>query len=224
MSVDEPSPRRKPRRFLWVLVGAAAFGVLATASGFIFAASQETHDSFCSSCHTQPESTFYRRSIASQAVDLASFHTEQKVRCIDCHSGPGVLGRMEAELLGARNAAAWYTHTAVQPAPLTFPIGDANCLKCHQDVTQRGYVPKQSVTIGGFGGRGREEQGRSNHWHEFLARWQAASPTAATCTSCHPGHSTEGTAQTGFEITQATRNQCDACHQVLREGGEGRGR
>ena len=54
------------------------------------------------------------------------------------------------------------------PRP-TFPIQDANCLKCHQDVTQRGYVPKQTVTIPG-GEREREggEEGGNNHWHVFL--------------------------------------------------------
>ena len=125
---------------------------------------------------------------------------------------------MQAELLGARNAAAWYTGAAVQPAPLTFPIQDANCLKCHQAVTQRGYVPKHPVTIVGGEGRGGEEEGGSNHWHVLLARWQATAANAGTCTSCHPGHSTAGAAQTGFENVLTTRTVCEGCHRVLREG------
>jgi nitrate/TMAO reductase-like tetraheme cytochrome c subunit len=218
MTINQPSPREKKFRFTWVLVGIVALGIILAASGFTFAASQETHDPFCASCHTQPETTFFQRSTAAQAVDLASFHTAQQTRCIDCHSGAGVLGRMRAELLGARNAAAWYTHTDVQPAKLTVPIRDANCLKCHQEVTQRGYTPKQTVTIIG-GRRGGEEAG-SNHWHEFLARWQAVTANAGTCTSCHPGHTTDGTAQTGFENAQTTRNVCNACHQMIGEEGE----
>jgi hypothetical protein len=126
MTINQPSPREKKFRFTWVLVGIVALGIILAASGFTFAASQETHDPFCASCHTQPETTFFQRSTAAQAVDLASFHTAQQTRCIDCHSGAGVLGRMRAELLGARNAAAWYTHTDVQPAKLTVPIRDAN--------------------------------------------------------------------------------------------------
>ena len=59
---------------------------------------------------------------------------------------------MQAELLGARNGVKWYTHTAVQPALLALPIRDANCLKCHQEVTQEGYMPEQAVTITGEGG------------------------------------------------------------------------
>jgi predicted CXXCH cytochrome family protein len=222
MTVKQPSPREKISRFTSVLAGIVALGILLAAGGFTFAATQETHDPFCASCHTQPESTFFQRSTDAQAVDLASYHTLQKTRCIDCHSGQGILGRMQAELLGARNAAAWYTHTAVQPAKLTIPIQDANCLKCHQDVTQEGYTPKLSVTIAGEGRRGEGEAG-PNHWHQILARWQSAAPNAGTCTSCHPGHSTDGTAQTGFQNIQTTRTVCEACHQTLREGGGERG-
>jgi nitrate/TMAO reductase-like tetraheme cytochrome c subunit len=220
VTIKQPSPGKRISRFTAVLVGIVALGIFLTAGGFTFAATQETHDPFCASCHTQPESTFFQRSTDAQAVDLAAYHTAQKTRCIDCHSGPGVLGRMQAEWLGAHNALAWYTHTAVQPAKLTVPIRDANCLKCHQDVTQRGYTPKQSVTIIGEGRRGEGEEAGPNHWHEVLARWQAVAANAGTCTSCHPGHSTDGTAQTGFENVQTTRAVCEACHRTL---GEGRG-
>ncbi len=189
-------------------------------AGFGFAASQESHDSFCASCHTQPESTFFQRSTGTQAVDLASFHTTQNTRCIDCHSGQGVLGRVQAELLGARNAFKWYTGTAVQPAVMTYAIGDQNCLKCHQPVTQQGYTPQAQLPVpGGFRGGG-EGEGRANHWHVFLARWQAASPSAGTCVSCHSGHATDSTAQNGFMNSQNVQATCEACHQVLRrEGG-----
>lgn len=222
MSIKPTSPNKTPLHFLLVLGGVVAIGIILAVSGFRFAAAQETHDSFCTSCHTQPESTFFQRSTGAQPVDLASYHAAQQTRCIDCHSGMGVLGRMQAEMLGARNALAWYTHTAVQPARLTFPISDADCLKCHQDISQRGYIPKLQITIP-EGSGGREREGRNNHWHELLARWQAASPTAGTCTSCHSGHSTDGNPQNGYMIDQVTRAQCDACHQVLRRGGE-RGR
>jgi len=218
MAVKQSSSRKTILRFSWILGGLLVLGIFLAAGGFTFAASQETHDPFCASCHTQPETTFFQRSIGAQAVDLASYHTTQETRCIDCHSGSGIWGRIQAELLGARNAAAWYTHTAVQPAPLTFPIPDANCLKCHQDVTQRDYTPKQTVTVVGGDRRGEGEEAGPNHWHEWMARWQAAAPNAGTCTSCHPGHLTDGTAQTGFENVQTTRAVCEACHRVLGEG------
>ncbi len=219
---------------LIILLVVLALAAIFTAAGFTFAASQEQHDSFCASCHTQPETTFYGRSTAGTPVDLASFHTAHQTNCINCHSGQGITGRMLAELIGARNALKWYTGTAIQPAVMTYAIGDQNCLKCHQAVTQRGFTPQEQITVpGGSSGEGEGEgegEGRNNHWHQFMARWQAASPTAGTCVSCHSGHAPTGqaaagqppvgTAQEGFMNAQIVQNTCNACHQVLRRGRE----
>jgi predicted secreted protein len=65
-------PRRK--RLLTVLAVCGALlvlGMVLTAGGFAFAATQESHDTFCASCHTQPESTFFQRATAAQPSDLA---------------------------------------------------------------------------------------------------------------------------------------------------------
>ena len=216
MSRASNSPNKKRIAAIPVIIGAGILLVLVAAGGFTFAATQETHDAFCASCHTQPESTFYQNSTA-QPVDLASFHTTQNTLCINCHSGQGVFGRMRAELSGARNAFKWYSGTAVQPAVLTFPIADHNCLKCHQNVTANGFSPKEQIAVPGSASGGREREGRQNHWHAFLTRWQAASPTAGTCVSCHGGHATGMTAQTGYMDAQKVQATCSACHQVLRQ-------
>lgn len=186
--------------------------LLISAGGFTFAATQESHDSFCGSCHTQPESTYLQRSTAAQPVDLASYHTPQSTRCIDCHSGQGLFGRVQAELLGAKNAFKWYTGTAIQPAPLTQAIGDSHCLKCHQQVTQNGYVPKNQNFSAG-------EEAQNGHWHLFLSRWQAVgTSTAGHCVTCHGGHTTDGDKSIFYLNQQHTLSVCDSCHQVLREG------
>jgi len=217
MTRTKKPPSKKALPILPALLIALAVVVLLTASGFGFAANQETHDSFCASCHSQPESTYYQRSTAAQPVDLASYHTTQNVQCINCHSGLGVTGRLAAELLGARNAMKWYTGTAVQPAPLTVAINDENCLKCHQDVTQKNFSPKENLPGAGRG----DEGGLNNHWHVFLARWQASDPNAATCVSCHPAHSTDGSSQTGYMNLQTVQDVCQACHQNLNTEGGG---
>ncbi len=174
--------------------------ILLAGSGFAFAATQEGRDSFCASCHTQPESTYFQRAIDANPVDLASAHKTEGTRCIDCHSGAGLGGRARSELMGARNAVAWLTHTAKQPAPLTIPIRDDSCVKCHAQVTSRGDF--------------------ENHFHVFLARWQNQDLKAGTCVSCHGGHSTDGSAREAFLNEPRTRAVCEACHNALGEGGE----
>lgn len=197
------------KKFPWVLVLiAAAAAVIFPAAGFGFAASQEAHDSFCGSCHTQPESTYLSRSIALQPSDLASFHTTVSTRCIDCHSGKGVTGRIQAELLGASNAFKWYTGTAIQPASLTRPITDIHCLKCHDQVSNEGYVPKNK-TLQDLG------EAQNGHWHLFLPRWQAQDPKAATCVSCHTGHSTDGDVKILYLNNDHTVAICESCHNAL---------
>jgi predicted CXXCH cytochrome family protein len=176
--------------------------------GFAFAASQESHDAFCGSCHTQPESTYVQRSTAAQAVDLASYHTTQETRCIDCHSGAGLVGRLGAEMMGAGNAFRWFTKTAIQPAPLTRAISDSNCKKCHAQVTQQGYVPKNQ-TLTDLG------EAQNGHWHLFLSRWQSQAANVGDCVSCHNGHQTDGNAQILFLNDQQTSAVCDSCHRVL---------
>ncbi len=185
-------------RLEMVAIGVA---ILLTVGGFSFAATQEQNDSFCASCHTQPESTFYQRSLTATPVDLASAHKPDNTRCIDCHSGPGVFGRINAELLGAHNALAYFTHTDVQPARLTVPIGDGNCLKCHQAT-----LTPATINV-------------NNHFHAFLPRWQAADSNAARCVSCHNGHLTGGDVQLAYINDSTTQSVCAACHQVLGGGG-----
>jgi len=214
MPDENTQPKKRRFRIVYAIIALATFGVMFTVAGFTFAATQEQHDSFCASCHTQPESTFVERSIATNPTDLASFHTTQQTRCIDCHSGIGVTGRLSAELMGARNALLWYSGTAQQPAVVNFPLSDDSCLKCHSDVVQNGFTAKEQITVPGARS-GREGSGRRNHWHTFLSRWQSVSPTSGTCISCHSGHATDGNAQSGFMVSQTVVQQCDDCHRVL---------
>ncbi len=190
-------PRRRPFPWLAVAVPAGVLLVLVIGS-FGFAASMEENDSFCASCHTQPESTFYQRSLAGKSVDLATFHHTKSTKCIDCHSAGGVTGRAGAILLGSRNAAAYFTHTAQQPAPLTVAIGDSNCVKCHPEVTTG-------------------QPDINNHFHLFLSRWQAADPNAAGCVACHSAHTTDGDPQIGYLNAQKTETICQQCHDVMRQ-------
>ncbi len=190
-------PLKQRRRWPWLVALAIPFAIviLGAASGVV-AMQFENHDDFCASCHSEPESTYVQRAAATP-TDLASFHGSKDVRCIDCHSGPGFIpGRVNALFLGARDLAAWTMGRAAQPAVSTRPIEDANCLKCHADVIAR--------------------RDFNNHFHVFLAQWQARDPNAASCVSCHQAHHTDGEAQLQFLNRTTATNVCQACHAVLR--------
>lgn len=195
--IPEKKPGRTPIPWLALVVPLGVLLLLVIGS-LGFAATMEEQDAFCASCHTQPELTFTQRSQAEKSVDLASFHHTKNVRCIDCHSASGVSGRLSAMLLGSRNAAAFLLHTARQPASLTVPISDTNCVKCHAEVT----TGQPDIL---------------NHFHLFLPRWQADDPKAPGCVGCHASHTTGGNAQVGYLNQQKTEAICQQCHEVLKQ-------
>ncbi|MGA9533631.1 MAG: cytochrome c3 family protein [Anaerolineales bacterium] len=178
-----------------VVILAVLLGVGAVA-GLGYAANLENHDSFCASCHTQPETKYFQRS-QSAPVDLASVHAAKQVSCIQCHSGSGVSGRLMAMATVAMpDLLAYKGGQYHDPAIVTVPISDQNCLKCHAEVTQ--------------------ERTFNNHFHFFLPTWQAQQPdAAATCVDCHQSHNQSGDPNTAYLIESDTVPICQDCHRSI---------
>jgi len=179
-----------------ILVGAAVavvfvFGLIVPITAMQF----ENHNSFCASCHTEGEQTFFDRSIASDPVDLASIHDiNEQARCIDCHTGPGITGRYMGLMAGATDLINFFSGHYPQPAALEEPYPDANCLKCHADISQK--------------------QDFNNHFHVFLPEWQKIDKNAATCVSCHLSHDITGNAKISFLNEETTTAVCQKCHSI----------
>ena len=182
-----------------VIVAFIVFGLVIPLSAMQF----ENHDSFCASCHTEGEFTFFNRSLvqASVATDLASFHAAKKAaRCIDCHTGPGIIGRYGGLMAGASDLVSYFGGHYPQPAVQDTPLGDGNCTKCHADV----------LTKTDF----------NNHFHAFLSKWQALDPqNAAHCADCHLSHDTTNDAGAVFLNQNAATAICQKCHQFAGAGG-----
>lgn len=159
----------------------------------------EDHDNFCASCHTNPESEYVDRAHAGTAVDLASFHTSEGVRCIDCHSGKGVNGRIQAMTLGGHDLLKFVSGQFPQPAPLTRSIDDISCTKCHSNISQK--------------------RDFNNHFHFFLPQWQQLKDDAATCVDCHSSHAIDGMVQNAFLNEQHTVSICQECHSFASRRG-----
>lgn len=169
----------------------------------------ESQDAFCASCHTEPESTYYQQTLAAEKTTLAAFHSEKDTRCIDCHSGKGVPGRLKAMMTGALDMLAYRTGNYQQPAQTTRPVGNEGCTKCHN----MSLFPA---------GEGAVDRGPYSHYHadSLNLAWRVRGGPKNTCTVCHPAH-VQGDLGEGFTTALRIETGCRMCHSALGEGGEG---
>lgn len=165
-------------------------------------AAVERHDPACASCHLPPEATFVARS-GRPPSDLASAHAQAQasaaVRCVDCHGGPGLGGRVASLQMGARDL--WHYvrgdftvlgSTYLPADTLRHPVPDATCLSCHLPV----------MTDSGF----------ENHFHSRLS--DPERPAELSCTDCHAAHQPTDPAVVGG-LSRAVAQECEVCHEVM---------
>src|SRR5215471_14073016 len=115
-SPDETSLQtRRVKR--WPIIAVVVFfGVfIFMGISFVGATALEEHDTFCTSCHTVPETTYFQRAnaltnnINAVVTDLATYHYQQaqakgqSFECIQCHRGDASLTqRVQTLALGAK--------------------------------------------------------------------------------------------------------------------------
>jgi hypothetical protein len=192
--------RGAPRILVFGAILAGILGLFVASGGLVYATNLENNDSFCASCHTQPEAQYYEQSLPqstqTSAATLAAFHAQKNVRCIDCHSGGGIFGRVNGLSQGAVDALAYYSGNYRHPAITTNKLGDDSCAKCHGEIAAN--------------------RSFNNHFHRFLAQWQSLDPNAAHCVDCHTAHPT-GDASQGYLNAATVQAQCQACHNAVGE-------
>lgn len=184
-----------------MFIGAAIALVLLFGLFIPLAAMQfENRNSFCASCHTEGEVTFFNRSTVATPIDLASIHNiKGQARCVDCHTGPGIIGRYGGLIAGASDLVSFYSGHYPQPAALEEPYPDANCMKCHGNIAAK--------------------KDFNNHFHVVMFQWQSVDPThAAHCVDCHASHDTTNDAGAIFLNKAATVKVCQACHAIAGGG------
>jgi hypothetical protein len=185
-----------------LMLAIALFVPIATVGS---ASALENLDPLCASCHTQPETEYFDRSLTLPS-DLASAHTPEEVRCIDCHSGAGLAGRAGSLRQGASDLIAFASDDYTAPAVTTNPVGDGACIKCHG---QPSAIEDLSAPV---------EDISSSHYHfmEYTAEWNGREPDPrGTCVICHAAHSLEGLEGQAFTSNAAVQPACEACHEAL---------
>ena len=185
--------------------------VLMSVGAVMGAVHLENQDSFCASCHTEPEATYYDRTQSETPTDLASYHALYKipVRCIDCHSGEGTQGRINALKQGATDLFAYIISDYHDPAQMDNPLGDEPCLKCHT-------LPSRDNPIEHEDDPQLIYSTSHYHWVEYTDAWLEVNPNPeGVCGVCHVSHS-EGTIEAlGFRYMPAVNAACDDCHTDL---------
>lgn len=154
-------------------------------------------DSFCASCHVEPEQIYYEASLhPAKAKTLAAFHAGVQTRCIDCHSRKGLPGRIWAQIGGLSNWLSYLSGNFRNPSVTTRPVGDSGCSKCHRDIT---WVTQ-----------------RPGHYHSPVLRqeWRSAGGPVNTCEACHPSHEMITSAEDRFTNSERFEPQCDDCHET----------
>jgi hypothetical protein len=187
----------------WLAIGAGIV-ILAVALSVLYVSHQEQANTFCVSCHTEPEMTYlarYIRAVEQQsAEDLAAFHyRKQEIQCIACHVGEGVAGRAEVLAFGAHNAFKRYTGFLQQPATIILPVQNEACLKCHEPrIRQPGF---------------------ENHMHN-KPYYNPEPVPFIRCTDCHPSHR-PADERTMFQFRETILPRCEFCHMTVGRGPRG---
>ncbi len=184
-------------RFPKILLVLGIIAFFLAAAAYTTGVRLETHDSFCASCHVEPESTYYQASLNTTApTTLAAFHAGENTRCVDCHSRRWIPGRLWAQWGGLQNLLAYRSGHFTQPSVTTRPVGDTGCTKCHGDLT---WVSE-----------------RPGHYHSpsLRRRWRAAGGPTNSCAACHPPHESVAPISEQFMDDELIEVQCDACHEA----------
>ncbi|HEY3291820.1 MAG TPA: hypothetical protein VGK87_16930, partial [Anaerolineae bacterium] len=127
-----------------------ALFVIALIAGGIYLAlrvtNEQTKDTFCLSCHSVPEQTYFNRagsaSAGAVAVDLSSFHYQTMVgqggviHCIDCHQGTGSpTHRFNVLTVSTQHALKWMLgsqNNTIEKGYTSAPhLANDSCLSCH---------------------------------------------------------------------------------------------
>jgi predicted CXXCH cytochrome family protein len=211
---------RKPFIVLGLVIGVI---LLLPAVGVGASIWLENQNSFCASCHTEPETKYYQQSLLANPATLAAFHSQKKILYIDCHSGAGPLGRAQGLQQGVDDLVIYLSGNYHKPGITSNPLGDDSCLKCHENidvqrapgsalppVQRQPPVPGQ----GGFQQGGRNRRQTDGHYHQFLQRWQANDPRAGHCVNCHSSHS-DGTTDAKYIAQNQVQQVCNRCHTAL---------
>ncbi len=231
--------RRWPIIVVGSLVGLFMFGAI----GFV--STLEEHDTFCISCHTVPETTYYNRAyialdnpgelnadLSTDHYHLAQAKNLPPFTCIDCHRGDSSLGhRISTLALGGRDAVIYVLgkeNPAIEKTSIREGwLPNAACVNCHTEtlLTLKGldnhfhtHLPQAAVTLAN-GGTLKVPDTLGAKRADLLAIGLKTINTSLVCSDCHQAHVAQPVGAANLFMDTDRRNRaCVTCHQAAREG------
>lgn len=239
----------QPKRRRWPAILAIGFVAVIIMGGlsFVVASTLEDHDTFCTTCHTAPETTYFNRAYLSldnpknMPLDLASWHylnAQSKqltpFSCITCHRGDAQLpDRLQTLALGGRdtvifvlgrdNPAIEKTHTSEGW------LSNASCVSCHTDtlLTLKGLdshfhnrLPQAATALANGGALKVGASVPKENGDLMLQAGLQTVQVSILCSDCHQPHKAlpaTGSAKP-YLPNDAVNEACLACHKAAGKG------
>ena len=222
----------------WLAAGLLGL-VLLLGLAFPVGSKLEERDTFCISCHTVPEETYFARAAETLAgsaeypPDLSSAHYAVEdgpaFRCIDCHRGDQSLDhRWQTFLLGARDAFVWLSGQA-DPAIEKVHAGEpvllnAGCVGCHTETLLElgfnNHYHNQMRAAGMLAEDGLQPFAPPEGLPGTLFTEPAEVDSSVDCIDCHQAHRTipDGDLTLYLDVEGVMFPACVDCHEEVGQG------
>jgi len=186
---------------------AIGFAVLAPL-GWAITDHLERDNDFCNACHLEPGVPLHleiRRDFdgwpptslaAGHAAGFLGDDAAEGFRCIDCHGGVSVLGRMRVKALAAVDAFWYGVGQFEEPQGMGWPLWDEDCRQCHASFDETEPLGWQSP-----------------RFHQLAVH---NVELGVDCVECHRAHA-RGDASNHFLGVAWVRTQCARCHSEFEE-------
>ncbi len=138
---------------------------------------------------------------AALPLSLAAAHARAGVpesgarrefRCIDCHGGTSLRGRLRVKAVSVRDAFWYGVGRFEEPQQMRSPLWDEDCAKCHERFDEAGPAEWESP-----------------RFHQLPVH---NAELGVGCVECHQSHEAGGDPEAWFIAADHTRAQCARCH------------
>lgn len=197
------------RHFGGIAASVVAAALVLGPTGWLVTDALESENDFCTACHLEPgvplHKTIRANFDARPNVNLAGLHASvgaeaepgaanaraREFRCIDCHGGVGLVGKVRAKVLAAKDAFWYVVGHFEEPERMSSPLVEEDCRQCHPSFAP----PARDAANPAFHALGL-------HNVEL----------GVLCVECHVTHGTGGLEDLYYLRPSHVRTQCARCH------------